>query len=310
MKIAIIGAGAMGCLYGSLLAAENELTMIDVSVEGIRTINRDGICVESRGELTYSPAAGCISGECRQEMDLVIIFVKTIFSVDALTMNRDIIGDHTVLISLQNGAGNDRILKQFVPESQIVIGNSEHNSVLKGPGRISHSGSGVTRIGSPVGNREAVETVYEAFSKAGIRTSCIDNIQEIIWKKLMVNLAFNPLTAILDIPIGGARGSESCRSLQRMLLEEALTVAEADGTPLDHHKVFTEIERIAETLGSGYTSMHQDLSNGRRTEIDQINGAVVKQAELLGVDAPYNRMITSLIKAKEWANHELPAGAA
>ncbi len=310
MKIAIIGAGAMGCLYGSFLAAGNELTMIDVSKECIDTINRDGLCIEAGGELKYTRAAGCISGECTGKMDLVIIFVKTIYSVDALTMNRDIIDDHTILVSLQNGAGNDRLLKKFIPSDQIVIGNSEHNSVYTGPARVRHSGSGITRIGSLVGNTQAVKTVFDVFSRAGIQTSCIDNIQKIIWKKLMVNLAYNPLTAILDIPIGDTWKNENCRQLLKMLLEEALMVAEADGTPLDHDEVFSEIEKIAEKLGSGYTSMHQDIANRRMTEIDQINGAVVKQAELLGLDVPYNRMISSLIRAKECSQRESPARTA
>lgn len=306
MKIAIIGAGAMGCLYGSYLASENELTMIDVSKECIDKINEDGICVEENGKLTSFPAVACISGECDVKMDMVIIFVKTIYSVDALTMNKKIIDDHTILVTLQNGAGNDRILKEFVASDQIVIGNSEHNSVYTGPAEIRHSGSGITRIGSLEGNVEAVKTVFGVFSRAGIQTACIDNIQEIIWKKLMVNLSYNPLTAILDIGIGEIRENEDSWRLLKMLIEEALMVAEADGTALDHDEVFAEIERIAEKLGSGFTSMHQDIALGRKTEIDQINGAVVKQAELLGLDVPYNRMITSLIKAKERSRKNNP----
>ncbi len=299
MKIAIIGAGAMGCLYGSYLSKNNDLTMVDVSKACVNTINEKGICIEEKGDILYFPAKAVLSGDLDEKMDLVIVFVKAMYTDQALDANRQLLDENTILVSLQNGAGNDRTLAKYADLGQIVIGNSEHSSVFMGPGVTRHAGSGITRVGSLGGHKSRAEKVSKLFNASGIETARIENIQEIIWRKLMVNLAFNPLTTILNSSIKGVKENEHSWLLLKLLIQEALIVAEADGTKLDHQEVFDEIDVIVEKAGNGFTSMYQDIANGRKTEIDNINGAIVNQAALYDIDVPYNRMMTRLIKAIE-----------
>lgn len=298
MKIGILGAGAMGCLYGAYLSTTNEVLMVDVSVECVDTIKEFGIRIEADGIKNY-PVRAMLSGTCQEVVDILIVFVKTTYSRDALLMNKAMIGPHTLLVSLQNGAGNDRLLAEFADSTQVLIGNSEHSSVVCGYGKIKHAGSGITRIGSLCGQETYANQVYALFMEAGIPTQVIENIQEIIWKKLMVNLTLNPITAIFDIPIGDVRENPHTWELLQLVLKEAVHVARLDGTMLEEHVVLKYLEEVILKAGKGYTSMYQDVKNKRLTEIDFINGALVRQAGVYGEQAPYNQMLTVMVKAME-----------
>lgn len=150
MKIVIIGAGAMGCLYGAYLSRHNEVVMLDSYQPQVDAINKNGITVleEDGTEQHFSSVRACLSGEYKEDADLVIVFVKSTYTEDALKTNRKLFGEHTLVMTLQNGAGNDRKIEQYVVKKNIIIGTSKHNSVNNGNGHVRHSGTGATTIGS------------------------------------------------------------------------------------------------------------------------------------------------------------------
>lgn len=303
MKIVIIGAGAMGCLYGAYLSEKNEVTMLDVYEPQVDAINKNGITiVEPDGtERQYKKVCAMKSGTCESVADLVVVFVKSIYSENALEENKALFGPDTVVMTLQNGAGNDRKIAKYVSRENIVIGTSKHNSINLGGGKVSHTGAGITTIGSNLGRIEALSKIEEVLSQSGFETEVSDDIQRIIWSKLFVNLSINTFTAITRAPIGFMIENQYAWDFAEKMICEAVDVAEADGTHFSYMEVLNMVHHVCENLEKGYSSMYQDVTRGIPTEIDAINGAIVQQAKLYNVPAPYNTLIVDLIHAIEGA---------
>ena len=304
MTIAVIGAGAMGCLYGGYLSAENKVIMIDSYRPQAEAIAEKGVCiVETDGsEKTYKEnISACLSGECREKADLVIVFVKSTNTDSALAENRALFGEDTLVLTLQNGAGNDRKVAKYVRPENVLIGTSKHNAVNLGGGRTRHGGFGVTIVGSTSGRADAAEKIAAAFNQAGIRTKTSDNIQRIIWEKLFVNLSINAFTAITETPIGYLAQNPHAWDYAKKIIGEAVKVACADGTPFEEEKVLAMVEKVCKDDAEGYSSMYQDRKRHVKTEIDAINGAVVEQAKLYKIPTPYNELVVDLVHAIEGA---------
>lgn len=303
MKIAVIGAGAMGCLYGAYLSQNNEVTMIDVKPEKIEKINVNGISVEEEdGSIhEFKNVKACIAGECTEIAELVIVFVKSPLTEDALRMNRKVFGEKTLVMTLQNGAGNDRKIEKYVDKRNVIIGTSKHNSVVTGSGTVRHSGHGVTTIGSNIKKNKNPERIKNILEECGFDTEVSDDIQRIIWSKLFVNLSINTFTAITRSPIGSMIENKYAWDFAEKMICEAVDVAEADGTHFSYMEVLNMVHYVCEDAGKGYSSMSQDVMNCRMTEVDNINGAIVEQARLYNVSAPYNALIVDLIHAIEGA---------
>ncbi len=303
MKIAVIGAGAMGCLYGGCLSRNHEVTMLDVNEAQVSALNEKGITIEEEdGSVkAFENVNACRSGAWEGRPDLVIVFVKSTYTVQALEANRGLFDDHTLVLTLQNGAGNDRKIAKYVRPENIIIGTSKHNSLVLEPGRIRHRGSGVTTIGSNAGAAEQLEQIRAILAEAGFAAEISDDIQRIIWSKLFVNLSVNTFTAITRAPIGSMIDNHYAWDFAEKMICEAVDVAEADGTHFSYREVLDMVYHVCEDAGEGYSSMYQDVRRLIPTEIDAINGAIVEQARLYNVAAPYNTLIVDLIHAIEGA---------
>lgn len=303
MKIVVIGSGAMGCLYGAYLSKHHEVTMLDVYEPQVDALNQNGITVleEDGTETVYREIRAMKSGTCNVVADLVIIFVKSTFTDSALEENKALFGEQTMVMTLQNGAGNDRKIANYVAEENIVIGTSKHNSVNMGGGKVRHSGTGATTIGSNLGMIPALGVIRDALAESGFAAEISDDIQRIIWSKLFVNLSINTFTAITRSPIGSMIENRYAWDFAEKMICEAVNVAEADGTHFSYLEVLNMVHHVCEDAGKGYSSMYQDVKRGIPTEIDAINGAIVEQAKLYNVPAPYNTLIVDLIHAIEGA---------
>ena len=300
MNIGIIGAGAMGCLYACLLSEKQNVTLFDVSPATKDAINENGIVLSAYGADTHTfRVPALLSGEGTEALDLVILFVKDMASEAALAGNRRLIGEKTVLLSLQNGMGNFEIMEKFVPADRILLGTTKHNCVAEAPGRIYHSGAGVTHIGSPSGNRAAADRISDAFNACGVEAVACDDVNHLIWEKLFVNMTINPITALLGAEIGVIAEDENARAAADALIREAVAVAGADGETFDPDSVFEALMATAIRLSTGKASMCQDIERHRRTEIDFINGAVVRLGKKYGIPTPAHEMIVRLVHAKE-----------
>lgn len=300
MKIAIVGAGAMGCLFGAYLSKQNRVTLTDVFEDQVKAINEKGITVlEQDGETHYTANLQAIrSGAPASVQDLVIIFVKNTQTDDAMQSVLSMIGENTLLLTLQNGAGNDRIISKYLPDRQIVVGTTKHNSVNLGNATVRHGVVGDTTVGSLVGNREAAQAIADIFNECGIRTAIDDDINRIIWAKLFVNLASNATTALLNTSLSFMKEGPAWE-VAKMLIHEAIAVAAADGYAFDEETVQSTIMETLTNAKGGITSMCQDRRKKLKTEIDRINGAVSEKGKKYSIPTPCNDMIVLLIHAME-----------
>lgn len=303
MKIAIIGAGAMGSLFGGYLSKQNEVTLIDTSHERVELIEQNGflICEQNGDSRRYQPRA--VTGiHNSQPADLVVLFVKSLFSRAALEANRALLGPDTYLLTLQNGAGHDRILREFAQPSKIIIGTTQHNASLTPEGNIYHGGGGKTYFGLLEGDSSALCAFSNCFTACGFDTALSDNIQKLIWKKLFVNVSVSVLTGVLQMKMGYMLDNRHARWLHDQLLREAVAVANGDGMGFDAEEILEANHTLLKNAHDGYTSIYADLRDGRKTEVDTISGAVVQASLRNGVPAPSHTFIVELVHAMEDRN--------
>ena len=285
MKIIVIGAGAMGSIYGGRLSTGNDVTLVDTNEAVIDHVRENGIVLEENGtQNTYLPKIAK-NADGTGTADLIILFTKAMYSHLALENVKSAIGKDTYLMTLQNGAGHERMLSQFADTDHVIIGTTEDNGAVISTGVIHHGGNGVTNIGLLNGNRgKILEDIRKAFDKCGFDVRIHDNIQQLIWDKLMTNVSLSVLTAILQCDMSYISKNESAFAICRKLIGEAVAVASRS---------------VSENNPGGYTSIMMDIKNGRKTEVDTISGAVVAKAHELGIPVPHHEMAVSLIHALE-----------
>ncbi len=300
MKIAVIGAGSMGSLYGGFLSKKHDVYLIDVWQEHVDKINSDGLILEELDgtQNKFFPKA-VTSTEGVPEVDLVIVFVKSIQTAESLKNHSSIIGKNTILMSLQNGYGNDRDMVEYADVDRIVMGTTSHGCYVIGPGHVKHAGVGDTIIGTYSDNQEAAEKLKDVFEEVGFVTLVNENVKTLVLKKLFVNIGINPLTALLDVKNSRMADNEFLREVAKSLVYEAVDVAVKSGLEFDAEEEFDHVCEVAHLTGENISSMRADVQRKRPTEIGKINGAIVTMAEDLGIEAPANKLIVDLIRAKE-----------
>jgi 2-dehydropantoate 2-reductase len=299
MRIAILGSGAMGSLFGGYLSRHHDVWLIDIDQNKTDTIHAHGVTIrEPDGDRVFRPHAVCDASGLGPA-DLVIVFVKAMQSRKALEENRSLIGPKTYLMSLQNGAGHEAILADFAPADRVIIGTTKHNGSLVAPGVIRHGGGGKTSIGLLEGSCAALQPIAEAFAECGFDTDVSDDMRRQIWSKLFLNASASALTAVLRVKLGYVAENAHAWSLAQRLIQEAVAVANADNMRFDPEQVIADVRDVLVHARGGYTSIYADIRDGIRTEVDFISGSVVKSAKRLGVAAPTHEFVVALIHALE-----------
>ena len=300
MKIAIIGAGAMGSIYGGHLSLNNDVYLIDTNETIINYINENGLTLDEDGKSNiYKPKAVTNSKEM-PAMDLVILFVKSLYSRAALEGNKNIIGKDTYLMTLQNGSGHEDILEEFVDKSYIIIGTTEDNGAVLGAGHIRRGGVGNTNIGMLIDdNAGFLNQVKSAFDCCGFNVKIHNNIQQLIWNKLFTNVSLSAVTGILQVKIGYIRSNEYAWNMTKALIHEAVEVANKLGLDADEEKITQDVENVTVKSPEGITSICADLCAGRKTEVDTISGSVVRAANKAGIKVPTHEFVVNMIHAME-----------
>ncbi len=302
MRLAVIGAGAMG---GSLAAeaahAGQDVAVVDVSSELIDHVRANGLVVDTPdGPVKATPAATTDPREIGV-VDVAVIFVKAHHTRAAAETARQLLGDDTAVATLQNGWGNADVLAEVLPADRIVAGVTYNSCTVVGLGHLNHSGRGPTFVGPylPDGDLGPARRVADALSGAGWAAEATPAARTEIWKKLVLNAATLPTAALTRLPAGEVGQPGPLLELVDALAAETVAVARAQGLDID---VGERIERIHATLaraGKGKASMLQDVEARRKTEIETINGAVVRAADQLGVDVPLNRAMVALLGGLE-----------
>lgn len=304
MRIVVLGAGAMGCLYGGLLAAAGEdVTLVDVAEEQIAAINRHGLALDrADGTIVVRLPAGDAAAAATRPgaPDLVVVFTKTLHSRAALASAQPLLGPDTWVLTLQNGLGNVELIEEWVPRTRIIQGVTTFPSDLIGPGRVAALGEGVTRIMSADGTLSPrLREVREALERAGLHCETAPDVTVAIWEKVAFNAATNALTAVTGANVGQLADSPDGREIARAVVEEVASVAARKGIAVREGAVLATLDDAFAHHRDHKPSMLQDMLRGRHTEIDALNGAVVREAAALGMRVPVTETLYHLVRVME-----------
>jgi 2-dehydropantoate 2-reductase len=303
-RLAVVGAGAMGCIFGAALAeAGVDVTLLDVARPLVDRINDAGVTIV-RAEKERSvrvPATDDPSTIGR--VDAAIVFVKCYHTASAADFMSPLIDDRSVVASLQNGWGNEAVLAEVFGPERVLAGVTYHSGTTLAPGRVSHNAPGLTVIGPYEGTSLArCAPLEQALAAAGFDVTATAEVRTELWKKLVFNAAGLAPGALTGLDPRGTAAQPSMRELVLDLAREAVLVAQAAGYAIDADERVATLTSAFEKAAPGTKgSMRQDVEAGRRTEIDVINGAVVREAEAHGLDAPLSRAMVALVKGYEAA---------
>ena len=300
MKIVIIGAGAMGSLFGGHLArSEEEVWLVGNRKEKIDAILSVGLTIEKNEKTQIIRVNATSDVASVGKADLVIFFIKTYHTEKAVSDALVLQKEDTTFLTLQNGLGNEDVICKKVNRSNVMLGVTNHGATLIRPGYIRHAGWGKTYIGELDGKiTDRAAHIAQIFSDVGIETKVSPNIHGLVWNKLLTNVGINALTALTGLKNGQLLDYPETLRLMEALVSEASEVARKKGIQIEENPI-DKVKAIAEATRKNRSSMGQDFDYRRRTEIDAINGVVVREAERLGISAPYNQMITDLVKVIE-----------
>jgi 2-dehydropantoate 2-reductase len=293
MKIAVMGAGAVGCYYGAMLArAGHEVTLIG-RPRHVEAVRRDGLLLERSDFKARVPVKASTRADAVRGAGLALFCVK---STDTESAGADLaphLDAGALVLSLQNGVDNaERLqarLRQRVAPAVVYVA-----AEMAGDGHVRHHGRGELVVSPEVATPE----LSAAFAAAGVPLQSSDNVAGALWAKLIVNCAYNALSAVARLPYGRLVQVEGVGAVMRAVVDECLAVARAAGVavPGDAHET---VRGIARTMPTQYSSTAQDLAGGKRTEIDHLNGYVLRRGEALGVATPVNRALHAMVKAIE-----------
>lgn len=300
MRIAVLGAGAMGALFGGYLSRQNEVLLVDVNRSLVEKINRDGVRIEEPDGTVQICRPKALADTAGQEpVDLMIVFVKAMYSRSALENNRGLIGPDTYLMTLQNGKGHEERLLEFADRAHVIIGTTQHNSAVGELGCIRHGGSGMTYIGCLEGDVKRLQPIADVFNVSGLNAACDENVQKLIWDKLFTNVSASVLTAVLQVPLGYIAENPDAWALCRQLIHEAVQVANQEGMNFDEEEKLREVRTVCENSPLGITSICADIRAGRHTEVDTISGSVVQASRNVNVPVPAHEVMVRLVHALE-----------
>lgn len=296
IRIAVMGAGAVGCYFGGMLArAGHDVTLIG-RPSHVDAVQRDGLWLDTqtfseRVKLQASVDAAAVAGT-----QLLLFCVKSTATINAANQIAPYLRKDAVVLSLQNGVDNATTLQSVLPQ-EIIPAVVYVATEMAGPGHVRHNGRGELVIGDAA----ASAGIAALLGEAGIPVEVSANVTGALWAKLIVNCAYNALSAITQTPYGRLVQGEGVGQLMRTLVKECLTVASAAGVRVPGDS-FEDVARIARTMADQYSSTAQDLKRGKPSEIDHLNGYVVRQARALGIEVPANQTLHTLVKLLESRN--------
>jgi 2-dehydropantoate 2-reductase len=307
MTIGVIGAGAMGSLYGGRLAQAGEKVLLyDVARPHVEALNASGLAIEELNTGAVSTVRVQATSEPRDlaGADFLIVFVKSSATAAAAEQIAPLAKGSAIAVTLQNGLGNEQILREAFGAARTAAGVTSQGATFLGPGRIRHAGVGLTHLGMSDRRNEKLAPLVEALNRAGFETHLELSIENLVWSKLVINVGINALTALTGLANGRLLDFPQTRSVMADLVTEAVRVAQARGVELTYQDPLAMVYTVAEKTARNRSSMLQDFDRGAPSEIDVINGAILREAEALGIEVPVNRTVTRLIQALDAVHAE------
>jgi len=291
MKIIILGAGAIGSLYGAKLSKINDVTLVSRQ-KHIDKINKEGLKITSEENNVYKLKAVAEINKI-EDNTLIILTTKVIGSKKAIEPIINLIKKDTIILCLQNGLRSEDIVKEIVGDRCTVIrGITAVGATFLDPGIVQFNNLSYTKIEK----NSVSQDLADNFNKCGLKANVSENLKEDVWKKLIVNCVLNPTSAILRVDNNGI-SDEKLDPLKRLIVNECLKVAEKEGVKFDFD--FVEMINTSIKGSRNLSSMHQDLIKGKKTEIDYLNGAVIELGKKYGIKCPVNEGLVMIIKEME-----------
>ena len=301
MKIFVVGAGAMGCLYAAAFHRGGcAVTLVDTNDEHIAALNRLGLDLETRAGREMLPLPACRPELAKGTADLVLLMTKVFQTDAALAGAAHLLGPDTHILTLQNGLGNDQRVAKHVARDRVLVGIASLPADLLGPGKVRSMGEGYSRLYPAFGkDKKFAATVAAALTKGGMTAQLEPKIHEAIWEKAIFNAAMNPLCALTRRTPGFLGAHEESVAMIHALVEEGVAVANASGFEISSAPIheLTMVSRVDHA--DHEASMLQDIKAGRRTEVDSINGSIVEAAHKAGIEVPITETLWRLVKLEE-----------
>ena len=310
MKYCVVGAGAMGGLYGLGLAAKgHSVDFLDVDQTHVDAINRGGFRLSGvTGDNTFPVKATTYRDSLAGTADIVLFHPHTTGAVAAAETANVVLKPEGWAVTLQNGIGNVEALVEALGAARVVGGISYHSAALAGPAHSVHTNAGATYLGElGGGGSPRVDGLVAALLDAGFAPEVAPDITSVIWSKFVHNCAINAICAVAGMRSGEVARLPAASELQTRVLEEVMEVVAAKGITLTNPDPIGYIK--AHTfLRYNKPSMQQHMEAARPTEIDSLNGALVREAKVLGIPVPFNEALTLMVKAREWGVAEAASG--
>jgi 2-dehydropantoate 2-reductase len=303
-KVAVMGAGAVGCYYGGMLALAGVPVTLIGRPSHVDVFARDGLTIVRADRRDVVRVDASTEASAVADADVVLVCVKSPDTVAASVAMKPHLRDGAVVVSLQNGVGNAdailEVLDQAVLAAAVWVG-----AYMEGPGVVRHTGRGelivgVTRAGStrPTASMHATR-VASMFAAAHVACSVVDDVEKVLWHKLAINTAFNAVSALGRSRYGRMAGDAATRDVMTAAVRETVAVARASAVDLDEAEALAAVWRTAEAMSMQYSSTAQDILRGKPTEIDMLNGYVAERGKALGIDTPVNRTLHALVRLRE-----------
>jgi 2-dehydropantoate 2-reductase len=290
-----MGAGAVGCYYGGMLCRAGHPVMLIGRTPHVEAIRQHGLLMDTTGFRAHIPVQASTEVGDIQGASLVLCCIKSNDTENAAAMMAPFVGPDAIVLSLQNGVENAKrlqakLLRTVYPAVVYVAAE------MMGPGHLKHHGRGELVVGPSAMSSELLEDLV----KAGVPVRVSDNVVGELWAKLILNCAYNAISAITKLPYGPLFENEDARDLMRLVVRECLAVAQRESITLPGDS-WQGVELIAATMSGQFSSTAQDLMRGRRSEIDDLNGYIVRRGKSLAIDTPANQALYSLVKLLESA---------
>ena len=294
LRVTVIGAGAVGCFYGGMLARAGHAVTLIGRAQHVQVFERDGLRMQTLSFDEQVPVAASTEAAAVTGADVVLFAVKSPDTAATGEQMRPHLKAGALVLCLQNGVDNAERLRAVLPGVDVAAAVVYVATEMAGPGHLRHHGRGELVIEPSAGSAR----LAQALMSAGVPTEISDNVRGALWVKLILNCAYNALCALGKLPYGPLVERPGVRDVMADVVAECRAVAAADGVTLPGD-VDLAVRRIAETMPTQHSSTAQDLMRGKPTEIDHLNGYVMRRGAALGVPTPANRVLWTLVKLAE-----------
>jgi len=295
MSLLIAGTGALACLFAAkLIRSGNEVIMMGSWKEGLDSLRRYGVRIlDLDGSIHGYPVKVMDSEECKGGYLQSLVLVKSWQTKRVAKQLKNCLSADGIVLTMQNGLGNDEILKAILNPERVALGVTTVGARMLEPGYVQFTGDGIIHLGS----HPHIADLAGLLGKAGFQVQLVSDPATLVWGKLVINAAINPLTTLLRVTNGELLERQTARELLAEAASEAASVAAMLGVSLPYPDPVLAVEEVARNTAGNNSSMLQDVLRGTTTEIEAINGAIVRAGEQTGVPTPINRMLWKLIKS-------------